>query len=149
MHRIALLGASGLALLSMLGSARAQGNENASIASAPAVPAWTVCKAEGTAVRTDRGTRQTFYLSGVVPSAPDPAVGKGFTQFIEKKYTGKSMQRLPECWSSPTQAEAQDSIDKKVGASRWNIAYVATGWINEPASPAPEAAPQETPTESR
>jgi hypothetical protein len=130
------------------GPASARGRDNASGPSAASVPAWTVCKAEGAPVRTGRGFRQTFYLSGVVPSTNDPDVGKAFALFIEQKYLGKKMHSPCECWSARSQAEAQDSIKKKVDSSRWNIEYVATSWTNTPASPATDTTSQGQNSES-
>jgi hypothetical protein len=134
------VGVSGLAILFMLAPVWAQGDESASGPSAPPVPAWTVCKAEGTAVRTNRGFRKTFYLSGAVPSPDDRGFGEAFARFIEEKYSGK--RDVPKCWSAGSQAEAQDSIEKKVGDSRWNITYVATSWTNTPASPSTDVMSQ-------
>jgi len=143
MWRITFLNVSALVLLCMLAPvpARAQRAEGAAV--------WTVCKAEGIAVRTSHGVRDTYYLSGAVTSPKDQGFAKAFARYIEVKHLeGKTMRDLPSCWTADSEAEAQGSIEKKVGSSRWNITYIATGWTNTPAIPATDAMLQGPPAES-
>ena len=140
MWRITFLGVSALALLSTLAPVPAWAQEAGS---------WTVCKAEGIAVRTSHGVRDTYYLSGAVTSPKDQGFVKAFARYIEVKHLeGKTMRDLPSCWTAVSEAEAQGSIEKKVGSSRWNITYIATGWTNTPAIPATDAMLQGPPAES-